>query len=164
VFRCIAPAVYAAAIRLVNDAALAEDVVQDVFIDIWCHPTKYQPALGSLRNYLCLRAQHRVLDLLRSDLRRVARQQRRERLTLDPPQPGHAERIIHSELGEVVREAVRRLPQEQRELIDLTYFQGLSYRDAARCAGIPEGTAKSRLRLALAKLETLLARDLLETS
>jgi len=59
---------------------------------------------------------------------------------------------------------VRRLPPEQRQVVELAYFGGLSYRDVARQMGIPEGTAKSRVRLALAKLETVLDRQLLEPS
>jgi RNA polymerase sigma-70 factor (ECF subfamily) len=63
-----------------------------------------------------------------------------------------------------VRAAVRRLPPEQRRVVELAYFGGLSYREVAQRMGIPEGTAKSRVRLALARLETLLDRQLLEPS
>ena len=59
---------------------------------------------------------------------------------------------------------MRRLPPDQRQVVELAYFGGLSYRDVARQMGIPEGTAKSRVRLALAKLETVLDRQLLEPS
>jgi RNA polymerase sigma-70 factor (ECF subfamily) len=62
----------------------------------------------------------------------------------------------------VVRDAVRLLPAHQRQVIELAYFQGLTCREVALAAGIPEGTAKSRLRLALAKLHTMLDRQLLE--
>jgi RNA polymerase sigma-70 factor (ECF subfamily) len=64
----------------------------------------------------------------------------------------------------VVRAAVRLLPDSQREVVELAYFGGLSYREVALAVGIPEGTAKSRLRLALAKLESALDRQLLELS
>jgi RNA polymerase sigma-70 factor (ECF subfamily) len=64
----------------------------------------------------------------------------------------------------VVRAAVRLLPDGQREVVELAYFQGLTCREVARAMGIPEGTAKSRLRLAIAKLETVLDRQLLESS
>jgi RNA polymerase sigma-70 factor (ECF subfamily) len=63
-----------------------------------------------------------------------------------------------------VRDAVRLLPESQRRVIELAYFEGLTYREVAAAVGIPEGTAKSRLRLALAKLETMLDRQLLESS
>jgi RNA polymerase sigma-70 factor (ECF subfamily) len=64
----------------------------------------------------------------------------------------------------VVREAVQQLPASQRQVVELAYFKGMTCRELAQAAGIPEGTAKSRLRLALAKLETVLDRQLLETT
>jgi len=62
-----------------------------------------------------------------------------------------------------VRDALRLLPDSQRVIVELAYFGGLTCREAAKAAGVPEGTAKSRLRLALAKLETMLDRELLES-
>ena len=64
----------------------------------------------------------------------------------------------------MVRDAVALLPDGQRQVVELAYYRGLTYREVARAAGIPEGTAKSRLRLALAKLESMLDRQLLESS
>ena len=69
-----------------------------------------------------------------------------------------------AEAAGVVRAAVRLLPDSQREVVELAYFGGLSYREVALAVGIPEGTAKSRLRLALARLESVLDRQLLELS
>jgi RNA polymerase sigma-70 factor (ECF subfamily) len=67
-------------------------------------------------------------------------------------------------VARTIRAAVRLLPDGQRRVVELAYFEGLSYREVALAAGIPEGTAKSRLRLALAKLESLLDPRLLELS
>jgi RNA polymerase sigma-70 factor (ECF subfamily) len=64
----------------------------------------------------------------------------------------------------LARRCVQHLPGDQRRVVELAYFQGLTCREVALAAGIPEGTAKSRLRLALAKLETMLDRQLLESS
>ena len=69
--------------------------------------------------------------------------------------------VLAAEAASTVRAAVRQLPEAQRRVVELAYFDGLSYREVARAADIPEGTAKSRLRLALAKLETALDRQLL---
>jgi RNA polymerase sigma-70 factor, ECF subfamily len=101
---------------------------------------------------------------VRSELRRIARQERNHRLT---PQPGAAspsDEVEAAEAAGVVRAAVRLLPDSQREVVELAYFGGLSYREVALAVGIPEGTAKSRLRLALARLESVLDRQLLELS
>ena len=64
----------------------------------------------------------------------------------------------------MVRDAVRLLPGDQRRVVELAYFEGLTCREVANAMGIPEGTAKSRLRLAMAKLETVLDRQLLEST
>jgi len=73
-------------------------------------------------------------------------------------------RLMASEAAAAVRAAIEMLPASQRRIVELAYFRGLTCREAAEVAGIPEGTAKSRLRLALAKLETMLDRQLLESS
>ena len=72
--------------------------------------------------------------------------------------------MVAAEAASLVRAAVGLLPESQRQVVELAYFGGLSYREVAVAAGIPEGTAKSRLRLALAKLETVLDRQMLELS
>jgi len=72
--------------------------------------------------------------------------------------------VTAAEAASAVRAAVRELPDSQRRVVELAYFGGLTCREVALAAGIPEGTAKSRLRLALARLETVLDRQLLESS
>jgi len=158
------PAVHATAVRILGSAAAADDVVQEVFVELWCHPDRYDETLSGLRTYLTLCARHRALDVLRSELRRAGREERRARWVPDPRQPSPGEQVADADAASAVRAAVRRLPPDQRRVVELAYFDGLSYRDVARRVGIPEGTAKSRLRLALAKLEGLLDRHLLESS
>lgn len=164
VFDSMAAAVYGAAVRVLGDSAAAEDVAQDVFVDLWTRPDRYDPGAGSLRTYLTVLARHRAVDLLRSELRRLARQERHHRLTPAQRQDSPGESAAAAETAGMVREALRSLPDGQRQVVELAYFQGLSYREVAVAAGIPEGTAKSRLRLALAKLEAVLDRELLEPS
>jgi RNA polymerase sigma-70 factor, ECF subfamily len=163
VFDELGPPVHVAALQIVDDLA-AEDVVQDVFVDLWCHPQRYDESLGSLRTYLTLRARHRALDVLRSELRRAGREERHVRRLPAPRMPTPAEEVTEADAAATVRAAVHHLPPEQRRVVELAYFGGLSYRDVALRMGIPEGTAKSRVRLALARLETLLDRQLLEPS
>jgi RNA polymerase sigma-70 factor (ECF subfamily) len=157
-------AVFGAALRVVGDGASAQDVVQDVFVELWSHPDRYDPAAGALRTYLIVLARHRAVDLVRSELRRIARQERHHRLTpgQHPEVPG--DQVVAAAMAAAIRDAVRTLPDGQRRVVELAYFQGLTCREVALVAGIPEGTAKSRLRLALAKLETMLDRQLLEWS
>jgi RNA polymerase sigma-70 factor (ECF subfamily) len=164
IFDGLAPAVYHGALGVLGDEGAAQDVVQDVFVELWRHPGKYDPAAGTLRAYLIMVARHRAVDLIRSELRRVARQETSYRLAPGQPDPSPLEEAMASEVADTVRSAIRLLPDTQRRIIELVYFGGLTCRDAAKVAGIPEGTAKSRLRLAIAKLEAALDRQLLEQS
>jgi RNA polymerase sigma-70 factor, ECF subfamily len=164
VFDRLAPVVYGSALRVIGDPAVVQDVVQDVFVELWSHPGRYDPAAGTLRTYLIVLARHRAVDLVRSELRRIARQERHYRLTPGQRHLSPSEEVTAADVAGVVRSAVRQLPDAQRRVIELAYFQGLTCREVALAAGIPEGTAKSRLRLALAKLETVLDRQLLESS
>ena len=164
VFDRLAPAVYGNALRVLGHHAAAQDVVQDVFVDLWTHPGRYDPDAGPLRAYLTMQARHRAVDLIRSELRRAARQERSSRMDPGQPDPSPAEQVMASQAAATVRAAIELLPDSQRRIVELAYFRGLTTREAAQAAGIPEGTAKSRLRLALAKLETALDRQLLEPS
>jgi RNA polymerase sigma-70 factor, ECF subfamily len=160
----LGPAVYGAALRVLGQWTAAQDVAQDVFVELWSHPDRYDPAAGSLRTYLTVLARRRAIDVVRSELRRIARQERNHRLTPHQGIASPSDEVEAAEAAGVVRAAVRLLPGSQREVVELAYFGGLSYREVALAIGIPQGTAKSRLRLALAKLESVLDRQLLELS
>jgi len=164
VFDALANSVYGSALRVLGDNSAAQDVVQDVFVELWRHPGRYDPAAGTLRTYLIVLARHRAVDLVRSELRRVARQERSYRLTPAPLMASAGDEVLAAETAGLVRSAVQSLPATQRQVVELAYFDGLTCREVAHAVGIPEGTAKSRLRLALAKLEEMLDRQLLESS
>jgi RNA polymerase sigma-70 factor, ECF subfamily len=164
VFDQLAPAVHGTALQILGDHVAAQDVVQDVFVDLWSHPERYDERLASLRTYLNLCARHRALDVVRSELRRAGREARHTRLLPAPRQSSPGEQVADADTASAVRAAVRTLPPDQRQVVELAYFGGLSYRDVALRIGIAEGTAKSRVRLALAKLETVLDHQLLEPS
>jgi RNA polymerase sigma-70 factor (ECF subfamily) len=161
-FDQLAPSVYGGALRVLGNGSAAQDVVQDVFVELWSHPDRYDPAAGSLRTYLMVLARHRAVDVMRSELRRVARQEKHYRLIPADPHGTASDEVMAAETASVVRAAVQLLPDGQRQVVELAYFKGLTCREVANAMGIPEGTAKSRLRLAMAKLETVLDRQLLE--
>ena len=163
-FDANAAAVYRSALLVLGAATAAQDVVQDVFVELWCHPQRFDASLGSLRTFLVLCARHRAHDVVRSELRRAGREDRHVRLLPDEPEPGPVDRLAEAETASAVRDAVRRLPPDQRQVVELAYFGGLSYRAVAQAVGIPEGTAKSRVRLALTRLEAMLDRSLMEPS
>jgi RNA polymerase sigma-70 factor (ECF subfamily) len=164
VFDQLASSVYGGALRVLGNGSAAQDVVQDVFVELWTHPDRYDPAAGSMRTYLTVLARHRAVDVLRSELRRVTRQERHHRLTPADPPGSASDEVMAAETASAVRAAVQLLPDGQRRVVELAYFEGLTCREVANAMGIPEGTAKSRLRLAMAKLETVLDRQLLEST
>jgi RNA polymerase sigma-70 factor (ECF subfamily) len=110
---------------------------------------------------LGLQAHRRAIDLLRQDMRRSGREERSVRL-VPVQEQSVTDEMEEAEVRDAVRTAVHGLPAEQRQVVELAYYGGLSYREVACALSIPEGTAKSRLRLALSKLEAVLDRQLLE--
>lgn len=155
--------VYRAALGVLGDSVGAQDVVQDVFVELWRHPGRYDANAAPLRNYLMMMARRRALDRVRSEVRRFAREQRHGQPASGQHQMSPSDEVAAAETASLVRDAVRMLPDGQRRLVELAYFEGMTYREVARAVGIPEGTAKSRLRLALTKLEAALDRQLLES-
>jgi RNA polymerase sigma-70 factor (ECF subfamily) len=157
IYRRHAGLVFGLARRLLADDTLAEDVTQEVFVYLWQQPQRYDPDRGSLRSWLGLLAHRRSVDRIRAETRRVASEERRDRA--EPALV--ADNDIDDQLSMVwlavrVQEALDQLPAEQREAVVLAYYGGRTYREVAIELQIPEGTAKSRLRLALAKLNELL--------
>jgi RNA polymerase sigma-70 factor (ECF subfamily) len=111
----LGPAVYAAAVHVLGQAAAVQDVVQEVFVDLWRQPQRYNPTLGSLRTYLTLSARHRAYDLLRSELRRVGREERHHRLVPPQRQSTPGEDVVDALTASAVRDAIHALPAEQRK-------------------------------------------------
>jgi RNA polymerase sigma-70 factor (ECF subfamily) len=156
-----APFVYGLACRLTGNASLAEDVVQEVFTTVWCHPERFDGSRGSLRTFLGLLTQGRALDAARSDARRAARECRHH--DLEPQNAGQCyDAMETATIVDLVRQAIAQLPPDQREAVELVYLEGHTQRELAALLGIPEGTAKSRLRLAQSKLGKWLAPHVLE--
>jgi RNA polymerase sigma-70 factor (ECF subfamily) len=155
------PLVHGIAVSLVG-ADQARDITQEVFLRLWRQPEAYRSEQGSLRTFLAVMARRRAIDELRRSGRRAAREERVARDdragTAQPSSvPDVEEAAMALIASDRVRAAVARLPPEQRRAIELAYFDGLTFREVARVTGLAEGTAKSRLRLALGRL----ARDLM---
>ena len=152
--------VFGLARRATGDPA-AEDVTQEVFVTLWQHPERFDAGRGTLRAYLGVHAQRRAIDALRRDGRRTDREHRHHHLHRSgATEP--VDKVENAVLSGTVRKAISRLPAEQREAVELAFFNGLTHREVATTLGIPEGTAKSPLRLAQAKLESWLDPKLLE--
>jgi RNA polymerase sigma factor (sigma-70 family) len=149
--------VFGLARRLLGDDAMAEEVTQEVFIYLWEHPERFDPARGSMRSWLGLLSHHRSVDRVRAEVRRSVSEARLEPIEpVTTSQDEVDDELSRAWLAGCVQEALDQLPPEQREAVVLAYFGGRTYRQVATELAIPEGTAKSRLRLALAKLDDLL--------
>ena len=150
----------AAARSVLHDQAAAEDVVQDVFIQLWLGRASYDPGRGSLRSYLVMLSRSRAVDRWRSRaVARTALERTAEITALDPATDDAADVVIRRDGARTAIDAVARLPRPQQEAVLLAYGGGFSAREVADATGIPLGTAKSRLRLGLSRArETLRER------
>ncbi len=153
VYRRHAGAVFGLARRLLSDTALAEEVVQEVFLRLWNAPDRFDAARGTLRSYLLAQTHGRAVDLLRSEGARRNREDRDARATVDAGYDIEREVADWATAG-TVRRALDALPSAERHAIELAYFGGLTYREVAVRLGEPEGTVKSRIRSGLKRLRT----------
>ena len=156
VYRRHGRAVYGLARRVLQDATEAEDVTQEVFLRLWREPDRFDPTRGSLRSFLLAQAHGRAVDAVRS------RSSRREREARDAARTAHAEYDMQHEvwdlaLADQVAKAMGELTDDERQAIELAYFEGHTYREVARVLDQPEGTVKSRIRSGMRRLRTALA-------
>lgn len=150
--------VYGLANRMLMNRQAAEDVTQEVFVALWENPTRFEPGRGTLRGFLGTMTHRRAVDLIR---REDARRRRESRAPADaPPAQDLAETAARTDTSGRVRNALTLLPEAQRRALELAYFQGHTYRQVAEILGIPEGTAKSRLRLGLQRVAEILRPEL----
>lgn len=149
--------VYGLALRVIGDTRAAEDVSQDVFVTVWERPDAFDPDRGSLRTWLGTLAHRRAVDHVRRE------EARRRRAIKDASRPETTPDVEEMATALVTAERVRSvlamLPHEQRRAIQLAYFGGKTYRQVAEVLGIPEGTAKSRLRLGLRRIAAVLETE-----
>jgi RNA polymerase sigma-70 factor, ECF subfamily len=140
--------------RLLNDRRRAEDVVQDIFLQLWNEPHRFDPSRGSLRSWLLLKTHSKAVDALRAE---NARRAREDRVHSDPSNDRaygfDLEReVLDMAIAERVQQAMGSLPEQEQQAIRLAYFGGHTYREVAEVLGEPEGTTKSRIRSGLKTL------------
>jgi RNA polymerase sigma-70 factor (ECF subfamily) len=149
--------VYTIAVRVTRDRRAAEDVTQEVFLAIWQRPLAFDPAKGSLRGWLAMMAHRRAVDLVR-------REETHRRTSLDGRLYAGAvsrgdpvgDLVSDADAAERLGTALRALPEHLSRAITLAYLEGRTYREVAIELGVPEGTAKSRLREGLRRLAVAL--------
>jgi RNA polymerase sigma-70 factor (ECF subfamily) len=157
-YRRHAGAVFALARRLLADATLAEEVVQEVFVRLWDAPDRFDPDRGSLRSFLLATCHGRSVDLVRSERSRRAREEREHRARAESGYDIEHE-VEDLVVADEVKGALAALPPEERRAIELAYFGGHTYREVAALLAAPEGTVKSRIRAGLRRMQ----RSLIES-
>lgn len=143
-------AVFATAVRVLGERGGAEDVTQAVFSALWDQADRFDPDRGSLRSFLLSMAHARAVDVLRNEGRRRARE---ERVAGMADAPYDLEREVTDwAVAAQVRDALGTLSAPERQVIEMAYFGGHTYREVAALLGQPEGTVKSRIRTGLCRL------------
>lgn len=140
--------------RILSDRREVEDLLHDVFMEVWRQAKTYDPTRGSVRSWLALRMRSRALDRVRAAGRaKVVLSDAPE----SPDRPAEGTDPSENLDGRTVRAALAALPDEQRSVLELGYFGGLSSSEIAAELGIPIGTVKSRVARGLAQLRVGLA-------
>jgi RNA polymerase sigma-70 factor, ECF subfamily len=154
--------VFALAVRMLNDPLGSEEVTQDVFMSVWRRGASYTSKKGKFTTWLFSITHNRTID----ELRKRRRDRSRENADIDDHlniqsgdiSPADAA-VARSEYAKI-RAAMERLPVEQKSVVELSYFKGLTQTEIATKTGQPLGTVKTRMRLALKKLRTALSAEM----
>ena len=150
---------FSTAYRVLNNREAAEDVLQDVFIQIWEKAALYDPARGKPMTWAITLTRNKAIDRLRSTQRRNRLQDdlEHEAQTVEQFDDKNSFDAVSSvETGEMVREAIKKLSKDQREAIELAFFSSLTQTEISERLGEPLGTVKARIRRGMMKLKDLL--------
>jgi RNA polymerase sigma-70 factor (ECF subfamily) len=156
VYDMCAPIVYGIALQVTKDRGAAEDITQEVFVELWRRPERYDPVRAPLRGWLCLMARRRGIDWVRHC---AAQERARLLFAMNPASMPFEDDMLASTTYKKVRKAVADLPTPHRQAVFLAYYNGLTYREVALALDIPEGTAKWRLSSALRRIGAQLREE-----
>ena len=149
--------VYSMAYRVLGDPSVAEEVTQDVFLKLWQNSQRYDPWRGQFSTWLLSITRFAAIDRLRYEGRRPMTALQHNDVS-ETTAVDYTQQTAWEE-GQHLRLLFQQLPPEQREIIELAYFGGMTHRDLAEHLHLPLGTVKSRLRLGLQKLRSLWLED-----
>jgi len=161
IYRRHGAAVHHVARLVLRSSHFADEVTQEVFVDLWKRPEQFDASRGSLRTLLITKAHGRAVDVVRAENARRSREQQRaaEATSFSYDIDDYAWDLV---IGDQVKVAVAGLPDDERVAIEMAYFDGLTYRQVAELLGAPEGTIKSRMRNGLRRLRATLVRQGIE--
>ena len=149
--------VFSLAVRMLRDRPAAEDVTQDIFVQIWRQAHKFDPERGSPEAWIMMIARTRILDRLRSRSAGVVLKPAGDNLPDAPEADDWPDdlAVTHEEAVNV-RQALLELPVDQRHAIELAFFDGLTHLEISQRINVPLGTVKTRIRLGLIKIKDML--------
>ena len=151
----VAPLVHGVVLRIVRDPSQSEEVVQEVFVELWRIAPRFDPEKGTVSSWVATIAHRRAVDRVRSE--QSARNRiERESARVERPHDEVAESVVAVDQTQFerrrVRRALNRLTSMQREAVELAYFGGYTYREVAVLLDVPEGTIKTRIRDGMIRL------------
>ncbi|HSO54461.1 MAG TPA: sigma-70 family RNA polymerase sigma factor [Actinomycetes bacterium] len=153
-------AAFSLARRILTEETLAQDVVQEVFLSLWRDARRFDAGRGTVATYLLSMTHHRAVDVVRREenLRRWRTSDEGLELEADPdPKARVEEQVEATERRAEVREALKDLPEAQREALLLAYFGGYTQREVATLVGVPLGTVKTRMAAGMRKMKAALS-------
>lgn len=157
-YDCYAQVIYSFVFKILGVVEEAEEVVLDVFTQVWAIADQYDPQRAKMETWLFMLARSRALDRIRSKQRRSQVMQSStqfEQIVAPSQQITPDENLLITERRDRLIASLQKLPPEQRTALELAYFQGLTYSEIAEATGTSLGTVKTRLRLGLNKLRHL---------
>ncbi len=153
---------YSVALRVLNNETEAQDLLQDVFVQIWEKAGLYDPTRGKPLTWVISLTRNRSIDRLRSLQRRhrLRDEVEKETAAAEKQTPSDVrDELFASDTSRLVREAVMQLSEQQRQAIEMAYFSGLTQNEIAEQLAEPLGTIKARIRRGMLKLRDLLSRE-----
>ena len=163
-YDAMGPVVFSLAVRMLRDRPAAEDVTQDIFVQVWRQAANYDTTRGSPEAWIMMIARTRILDRLRSRSAGVVLKPVGDNLPDAPAAEDWPEDLAISREDAVnVRKALSELPQDQKHAIELAFFDGLTHVEISEKLSVPLGTIKTRIRLGLMKIRDRL-RELMGES
>ncbi|KAA9131143.1 sigma-70 family RNA polymerase sigma factor [Microbacterium caowuchunii] len=150
----LSPRVFGLILRVLVDRAQSEEVLQEVFLEVWQSAARFVPNRGQGRSWVLTMAHRRAVDRVRAAQSRADRDVRVGFRDLEVPHDGVAEQVELRIEGKRVAQALAELPEAQREAITLAYYGGYSQSEIAALLGSPLGTVKTRMRDGLSRLRS----------
>jgi len=157
--------VYSLALHILRDPGAAEEATQDTFFNVWRRAESYRSGKGTVAAWLFSILHHRAVDEIRRRKRREQNQSDKDPMTLDNPADDTTDpvRYTSAQFDRVrIKGALQVLRPEQREIVELAYYGGLTHTEISDRLGQPLGTVKTRMRLALRRLREVIGPETLE--